>query len=473
MRRTIWLLLMLTVLPIMAGAQHYLGYVWKIYVKGDGLVAEKVRGLITTYTEYELCADEAACKRAPGGAVMTLTENHKGGILTVDVVLADEHFPDMNFNETESVAIPGASEQTLCDQAAAQIIAKVGYGKTLTTDAAQIPNVRTLFVRYLTEKRYQDTGSMRLASILQKSLTPFGYQACAVETQCDGVLEVGLSSSAREDGKEFFVAFAYLSQAGHMTWSNMDWVASSSPNGDLEKLAYRMLFKLRQGFWKRVGEAEINAGVGITPPADNPVVPGVVSGRIFLITQGGDLKPARMAHVYLLWCFSSLEFAQEQERKGIHEDSADLVFIRAFNEAVEKDSTKRESVRRLNEAAEKMGNVLGKQDRPWRKSSESIICTLDLIEFDTAIRTLTNWRISNGKTQVLAGDADEDGYFKITGVPPGVYDLVARGRAGFNDAAWSVGLSFDSTGKIIVPSGKELVLKLSSPVKACPTVETD
>src|SRR5690349_21294740 len=36
----------------------------------------------------------------------------------------------------------------------------------------------------------------------------------------------------------------------------------------------------------------------------------------------------------------------------------------------------------------------------------------------------------------LVTHADEEGKFKITGVHPGVYDVLARGRAGFNEAFW-------------------------------------
>src|ERR1019366_8109322 len=39
-----------------------------------------------------------------------------------------------------------------------------------------------------------------------------------------------------------------------------------------------------------------------SPPAKT----GVVSGSVFLITKGGDLKPARMAQVYLLYISGSV-----------------------------------------------------------------------------------------------------------------------------------------------------------------------
>ena len=33
---------------------------------------------------------------------------------------------------------------------------------------------------------------------------------------------------------------------------------------------------------------------------EQPATPGVLSGRVFVITKMGDIKPARMAHVYLI-----------------------------------------------------------------------------------------------------------------------------------------------------------------------------
>jgi hypothetical protein len=168
-------------------------------------------------------------------------------------------------------------------------------------------------------------------------------------------------------------------------------------------------------------------------------VPGAVSGRVFAITNSGDLKPARMAKVYLLWCYSNLKFALEQEKKGINEDTAALVFMRARNEAMEQDEIQR------------------KQEQHW---DDFINCRRDLLEYDHGIVAAMRWCTTNRKLQMLLTEADEDGSFRIPDVPPGVYDLVVRGRAGFNEAAWSVGfIADDGQDHITVPPGKEVMLK--------------
>ncbi len=185
---------------------------------------------------------------------------------------------------------------------------------------------------------------------------------------------------------------------------------------------------------------------------------GAVSGHIFAITKSGDLKPARMAKVYLLWDHPSLQFVQGQEKKGIHEDSATLIFLQAHNKAMEEAIAQRQRDYDAN-----------------RHHSDSLDCREDLREYETAVLAARQWCLDNRKLeQVLSTDADEEGYFKIANVRPGVYSLVARGQAGFNDAVWLVGAtSLEDMTDIVVPPGKEVVLKLASPEKACLTIDSE
>lgn len=41
-----------------------------------------------------------------------------------------------------------------------------------------------------------------------------------------------------------------------------------------------------------------------------PARAGVISGSVFLITKGGDLKPARMANVYLFYKYPQREMGE-------------------------------------------------------------------------------------------------------------------------------------------------------------------
>ncbi len=179
--------------------------------------------------------------------------------------------------------------------------------------------------------------------------------------------------------------------------------------------------------------------------------PGVVSGRVFAITQGGDIKPARMAKVYLLWKYQGLKAALEEEKKGKKLECAGLTFGRQRNKAMEANLAESE-----RDAA--AGNY-------W---SDSLRCSKDLGAVDDAILATRQWCLDQKKmNQIPMADADEEGNFRITGVRPGVYDVIARGRAGFNDAFWDIGDPDSGLHDITVVAGTEITIKLASPEKSC------
>jgi Polysaccharide lyase family 4, domain II len=91
-------------------------------------------------------------------------------------------------------------------------------------------------------------------------------------------------------------------------------------------------------------------------------------------------------------------------------------------------------------------------------------CLRGLLSYEKAVFETLNWGMEQNKTnQFWSSDADEEGNFKITDVRPGEYVVVARGRAGFNDAFWQK--------DITVKSGMETAFKLSKPEKACLVIE--
>lgn len=154
---------------------------------------------------------------------------------------------------------------------------------------------------------------------------------------------------------------------------------------------------------------------------------GAVSGRVFLITRSGDLKPARLASV---WIFS---FA------GGAKSSAAAIWLDEYQKASEKW---------LAEL---------KAHTEW---SDSRAC---LEEINTWTTSVLNALPRLLPSQYRSADADEDGIFKISDVRPAEYYIFVAGRAGFNKAFWR--------GDFDVVSGKETMVKLSTPEKACLVTE--
>jgi hypothetical protein len=152
--------------------------------------------------------------------------------------------------------------------------------------------------------------------------------------------------------------------------------------------------------------------------------PGIVSGRIFLITKGGDIKPARLASVYLVsWDGAKNSAAQRWDDE----------YLRASQ-----------------------GYLAKLLDPQW---SESTACKMELLAYDQATLAVLQ-SDAPSQLKILTGHADEEGNFKMADVQPGLYMIVASARAGFNDARWEEGF-------VQVKSEMETSLKLASPAKAC------
>ncbi len=176
---------------------------------------------------------------------------------------------------------------------------------------------------------------------------------------------------------------------------------------------------------------------------------GVVSGRVFAITQAGDIKPARMAKIYLLWKYHSKSEEMAEENRGKGGDFAQLTFL---------DELIKAKKALLKEAKRDPGNW---SDLQW--------CNLELRAFDAAVTATLQWSLDRKRTdQVLVGSADEEGNFRMIGVRPGVYDVIARGRAGFNEAFWDThDIESASQDDITVAAGMETAIRLASPAKSC------
>jgi hypothetical protein len=92
---------------------------------------------------------------------------------------------------------------------------------------------------------------------------------------------------------------------------------------------------------------------------------------------------------------------------------------------------------------------------------QNLMCRKGMIATDDAIVQSMEWAQAHKvPKQVMSTDADEEGFFHITGVPAGQYEVVARGQAGINDGLWQ-------SLNVLVNPGAETSIKLPSPGKTC------
>jgi hypothetical protein len=181
-----------------------------------------------------------------------------------------------------------------------------------------------------------------------------------------------------------------------------------------------------------------------TKPADaiGKKPSGSISGRVFAITRAGDLKPARLARVYLMGGLT------------IPPDSAVSVFF-------DKQLSERKDLR---------------SSGALTNDSEELLCRKELLIITNSVRAAAKWVGENKKySEFLTAQADEEGAFQISGIAPGGYTLAVLGRAGANDAYWEVDVFFIQLGakmswRVAAGSdlpGKDVSIKLSSPEKVC------
>jgi hypothetical protein len=245
-------------------------------------------------------------------------------------------------------------------------------------------------------------------------------------------------------------------------------------------------------------------------PAQRPK-PGTISGRAFGITAGGDLKPARLAKVYLLHLTGSLPSAADADAGNKEDDSAALRWLKDLNRLIAevtaarmaarsappvaqptltapsgKEETPLERVARLAALARAFGVTPAPEETPIERtarlaaqerraeeaekrgaekarSDELAECRSMLLAYDKATLEILTWaRETNQTAQIALEDADEEGRFTLSALP-GSYLLVVRGRAGFNDASWQT--------NVTVEAGKETTVKLGSPEQSCLALE--
>jgi hypothetical protein len=182
---------------------------------------------------------------------------------------------------------------------------------------------------------------------------------------------------------------------------------------------------------KTVGPAEAVSASPREPASKSPEQEaqskaGVITGKIFLITRSGDLKPARLAMVFLL---------DEHAGGNGGKDSAAVLY--------------------LHTKIENMKTSFHQLADP----DENISCPTSLLVFDKSLKSTLEWNEKEHKDQIEITETDEDGAFRFSGVRPGEYLILAKGHAGANQAYWEQ--------DAIAAPGKEVAIKLASPAKAC------
>jgi len=177
-------------------------------------------------------------------------------------------------------------------------------------------------------------------------------------------------------------------------------------------------------------------------PAPPPTPSGIVSGRVFLITGGGDLKPARLAKVILLFS------ARTPDDTPAEPNTAGRTFAEAVLRNMQSQMKAESAERSRTRAVEDEERFEKRMCRTGLQVySQAEVATIDWLETET-----------DKGHQLVSADADEEGNFKMT-APPGSYILLAQGRAGFNDAAW--------WANVAVRSGEVTTVKMATPVKSC------
>src|SRR5262249_42215513 len=143
------------------------------------------------------------------------------------------------------------------------------------------------------------------------------------------------------------------------------------------------------------------------PPKPAPPSTITLTGKVFAITNAGDLKQARFASLYLLRGDSAAEF--NSTMRGIQAKLA-AADARAKELRNRKDLTIDES------------SLRGLHDIACADSLVEIARkTLDLLKRDDAM---------------VSSKTDEEGVFNVNELKPGAYTIIVDGRAGTNNAVW-------------------------------------
>jgi hypothetical protein len=167
-----------------------------------------------------------------------------------------------------------------------------------------------------------------------------------------------------------------------------------------------------------------NAATTVVTASDT----GAIAGRVSGILNDGDMKPARLAHVYLFYT-NTPEGWTGKEKSPPGFKTAGSTYIGTY------------------------GNMVVKR-RP-----EDVNGCWDVAALTLARTTAQQWASKNDPGQAVETQADEEGEFVFHQVSRGAWYVAVEGRVGMNIAVW-----YES---VVIEKGKQLSLKMISPKGAC------
>jgi hypothetical protein len=166
------------------------------------------------------------------------------------------------------------------------------------------------------------------------------------------------------------------------------------------------------------------------PTKTTPALLAGLTGKVFAITKGGDLKQARFAQVFALSGDSAAAFN---------------AYMQTIAKAVSQFTKLRDG-----READDVTSAGSQVDSLTKALCTSIVSGPKDKALDLA---------KANPDQVVTSETDEEGFFKIGGLKPGTYTVLVVGRAGANDGFW--------VENAVLESGKDDALKMRSPALAC------
>jgi hypothetical protein len=197
----------------------------------------------------------------------------------------------------------------------------------------------------------------------------------------------------------------------------------------------------KEGVAAAILDAMLRAANRDTTPTEkvaDSVTTGSISGSLSAILNNGDMKPGRLARVFLIYV-----------------NSADGWKGKTKNPPGFKTAG--------SQFQGEMGDLLIKHADTVMHGPgipEAQECKWKLATYNAGLRAGSDWASANDPTQLMQTNADEEGTFTFERVPPGVWFIVAVGRAGINDSVW------EETQ--IIEAGNRVSTKVVSPKAACP-----
>lgn len=190
------------------------------------------------------------------------------------------------------------------------------------------------------------------------------------------------------------------------------------------------------------GQSQTTGPSEVKGSSANVAKTGMLTGFAFLITKGGDIKPARLANVTL--------FFDAPRQLGPEEE---------YPSTTVGGQWVRNRIKLASEAIAQ----LKYQTTTKNTLPEEVDCLSELKNFQTKLKDTLYWAEANKKQgQVVSADVDEEGRFKISHLRPGQYGVVVAGRAGIYEAWWQ--------STVLLTADKTTSIKLPKPETACEAI---